>query len=112
MNRRKFPLLQSASWFLAVCAAATLLSGCKSRPRQAIYIMRHKQPDGPPPVPPASGPHLADSGYQRIVRPMLAKYGCDSGACHGDFRGGGLYLSAPDGRSLRDYKTVQRPATA
>jgi hypothetical protein len=109
MKSGYFSTLPAVFVCLSLISAGAALTGCKSRQVGGVFIKR----SAPAPkdklayTPKAeSGPHIGDSRYQRVIRPLLHKYGCDSGACHGGFRGGGLYITRPDGRSLRDYQTL------
>ena len=95
----------------SLLAVLTLLPACKTRPRGGVYIMRHKKPESPPapaatPTAAAAAPSLGDPVYEQFVRPFFHKQGCDSTACHGAYRGGGMYLREPLGRNPKDYQSV------
>ena len=52
-------------------------------------------------------PHIQDVTYQRFVRPLLSKSGCDSGVCHGNERGGGgLRFRQSSSHNRQDYDAI------
>lgn len=128
MNRSARPCLPAllpagpAGWLLAGCsllAAVALLPGCKTRPRGGVYIQHTRKPDkglaNNPDKRPTTAevvaelvkqPQIRDLTYQRFVRPLLTKQGCDSSACHGAYRGGGMWLRDPSGQDRKDYDAV------
>lgn len=117
MNRSLF-FRAPAAVLAAGCgllAVVTLLPGCKTRPRGGVYIMHHKKSDSPADTKPSpqaalaalvQEPHIRDLTYQRFVRPFLNKQGCDSTACHGSYRGGGMFLREQSGHNRKDYEAV------
>lgn len=110
-NRRAtiFPLL-GLSLGLGVSLSLALV-GCQRRPPPVTAAPPAAAPApvalaAPKAAPaPKTGP-LADPRYMTIIRPMLTRRGCDSGNCHGTFKGGGLYFSSGGVTELRDYETV------
>ncbi len=105
-------------WLLAGCsllAAVSALPGCKTRPRGGVYIRHAKKTEPSPDRKPTTAevvaelvkqPQIQDLTYQHFVRPLLSKQGCDSAACHGAYRGGGMLLRDPSGQDRKDYEAV------
>ncbi len=111
MNRSVFSRLPAVvlAGGCGLLAVLTVLSACKTRPRGGVYIVRHKKPESiQAAAPPAAAaePSIADATYEHFVRPFFHKQGCDSAACHGSYRGGGMYLREPSGRNRKDYESV------
>jgi hypothetical protein len=78
---------------------ATLLLGASS--------MAHAVP----PVRLPTGETLARVDFERHVAPLLGKFGCSAGACHGSFQGkGGLRLSLFGHDPAMDFKALTRDA--
>lgn len=76
----------------AVTAIATALA--------AATPMGVKQPQKPAPQPPATS-------FRVNVHPLLTRYGCSQGACHGSAAGrGGLRLSLLGGNPYTDFSTI------
>ena len=102
-------------------AASSLVVGCKSTPRNAgVHIVHKKKPPAPAQATHSTDPalknvpleelvkmpHIQDVTYQRFVRPLLRKLGCDGPACHGTHRGGGLYFTGGTGHNRKDYEAI------
>lgn len=111
------PARPAARWLLAGCGvlAVVALSGCKTRPRGGVYIQHARKPDKAPDKKPTTAeviaelvkqPHIQDLTYQRFVRPLFTRQGCDSSACHGVYRGGGMLLRDPSGQDRKDYEAI------
>ena len=55
--------------------------------------------------------HAAEPSFRNQVQPILAKYGCSSGACHGAAAGqGGFKLSLLGYDNLGDHASITRAA--
>jgi hypothetical protein len=62
-----------------------------------------------PPVRPGAGPTIAEPQFARHVVAVLDRLGCNSGACHGSFRGqNGFRLSLFGGDPSLDYVSLAR----
>lgn len=64
---------------------------------------------GAAPVVLPNGTRLQDVSFERHVAPLLGRYGCNAGACHGSFQGkGGLRLSLFGYSATMDYLALTR----
>src|SRR5262249_51466664 len=56
-----------------------------------------------------NGAALRDVSFERHVAPLLGRYGCNAGACHGSFQGkGGMRLSLFGHSPALDYIALTR----
>lgn len=116
MNREE-PFPSWAGWLLAGCelVAVWALPGCTTRPRGGVYIQHKRKTNSDLGTKPTTAeviaelvkqPQVQDLTYQRFVRPLLTRQGCDSSACHGSYRSGGLWLRDPSSLNREDYEAV------
>src|SRR5579871_513418 len=61
------------------------------------------------PVALPNGKEIREVSFERHVAPLLGRYGCNAGTCHGSFQGkGGLRLSLFGYSSAMDFTALTR----